>query len=167
MDTQDIQVNSPDVPQDKTASSGGDTDSQPPQSRPNESKSQADIASKQIHFSNKHKATVIEPPPDAVIAEIMSALGLEQPDGVLLMVGGSMLPDEEVASKLIQLFSRGLARAAADAKTVVVDGGRNSGVMAITGRGVADRGYKSSLIGVAPAKKVSLPGSSDGQRLGR
>lgn len=161
MDTQDIQASSPDTSQDKTDSST-DAGSQPPQPPPNSPKLQPGMTPTQIRFANKHGATVIVPPPDTPTADVVSALGLEQPDGVLLMVGGSMLSDEEVAAKLIQLFSRGLARAAADAKVAIIDGGRNSGVMAITGRGVADRGYKSPLIGVAPAKKITHPDSSAG-----
>jgi hypothetical protein len=39
-----------------------------------------------------------------------------------------------------------------------MDGGTQAGVMAIMGQGVADRGRKSNLLGVAPAGKVTYPG---------
>lgn len=40
----------------------------------------------------------------------------------------------------MQLFSRGIARAAVDAEALIMDGGTQAGVMAIMGQGVADRG---------------------------
>jgi hypothetical protein len=59
---------------------------------------------------------------------------------------------------LAQLFSRGIARTAVNVKAVILDGGRQSGIMAMMGQGVADRGYQSALIGVAPAHRVTYPG---------
>jgi len=116
------------------------------------------LTPQQVQFSNHNRAKLVIPPPDTNPADIIKALGLQQPDGLLLMVGGETKMADEVEAHLIQLFSRGLARAAADAEAMILDGGRDTRVMAMMGRGVADRGHKSVLVGVAPAKKVTFPG---------
>ncbi len=100
---------------------------------------------------------MIAPPPEADMAEVQSALGLDIPKAVLLIVRGSTEFEGDVESRLMQLLSRGIARAAADIEGVIIDGGRHTGVMAMMGQGVADRGHKSLLIGVAPASKVTYP----------
>jgi hypothetical protein len=56
------------------------------------------------------------------------------------------------------LFSRGIARAAADAEALIIDGGTQAGAMQIMGQSIVHRGRKSSLLGVAPAGKVTYPG---------
>ncbi len=75
------------------------------------------------------------------------------------MIGGADSLDEKVSLRLIQLFGRGIARAAADLKATIIDGGTEAGVMKMMGQGVADRGFKSTLIGVAPRELVAYPGS--------
>jgi hypothetical protein len=62
-------------------------------------------------------------------------------------------------SYLTQLFSRGIARSAVNTKAVIIDGGRQTSMMALMGQGVVDRGRRTTLIGVAPASKVTYPGS--------
>src|SRR6185295_9926627 len=42
---------------------------------------------------------------------------------------------------------------------VIIDGGTHAGIMALMGDGVAGRGYRTELIGVAPANKVTYPES--------
>jgi len=59
---------------------------------------------------------------------------------------------------LVQLFSRGIARIAAETGAMIIDGGTRAGVMELMGLGVADRGRKSILLGVPPAGMVTYPG---------
>jgi len=59
---------------------------------------------------------------------------------------------------LAQLFSRGIARTALSTGAAIIDGGRQRGAMAMMGQGVAERGRRTPLIGVAPAGKVTYPG---------
>lgn len=130
-------------------------------------KAQPGLAPQVIRFANRNTAKLIAPPPGAPVSQVISALGLQSPGGLLLMIGNVSPLDKEIELQLIQLFSRGLARAAADATAAIVTGGRSSGIAAITGRGVADRGHKSPLIGAAPAGKVSYPGGpADGSIAG-
>ena len=89
---------------------------------------------------------------------LIESLGISPPKKLILLIGGADKLDEKLTSRLTQLFSRGIARAAADAEALIIDGGTQAGVMQIMGQSIADRGRKSSLLGVAPAGKVTYPG---------
>ncbi len=110
-------------------------------------------------FPNKRRATAVFPNVDASAADILANLDIKPHKTVILIIGGADNIDEKLKPRLIQLFARGIARAAANADAVIIDGGTQSGVMAMMGQGVADRGCKCSLIGVAPLALVSYPGS--------
>ncbi len=118
---------------------------------------------KEIFFSNGNRAQLVAPSAGTKTADILETLGIQQPKAVIIVTGGAggldkdMESNEELRSRLIQLFSRGIARAAVDADALIIDGGTQSGVMALMGQGVADRGRKS-MLGVAPAGKVTYPG---------
>ncbi len=118
---------------------------------------------KEILFANGNRAQLVAPPAGTKAADILKTLGIQQPKAVIIVTGGAggldkdMESDEELRSRLVQLFSRGIARAAVDADALIIDGGTQSGVMALMGQGVADRGQKSILLGVAPAGKVTYP----------
>lgn len=118
----------------------------------------AAVTKKTIAFENNRSATAVFPPGTATGQDIAAALEIKDPKAVLLIIGGADSVDEKVSSRLIQLFGRGIARAAADLNAVIIDGGTKSGVMAMMGQGVADRGFKSTLIGVAPLGLVNYPG---------
>src|SRR6185503_710349 len=113
-----------------------------------------------LNFSNKGRATALFPTADISAGDIVAALGLKKYDAVILILGGAAGLEEKFKQRLIQLFGRGIARAAANANAVLIDGGTQSGVMAMMGQGVADRGHKCSLIGVAPKALVQYPGSA-------
>lgn len=87
----------------------------------------------------------------------MRSLGLAQPKAVILLSGGADEMDAEMMAGLTELFSRGIARAAADAGALVIDGGTASGVMKLMGQGIADRRRQTPLLGVVPSGKVSYP----------
>ncbi len=121
-----------------------------------------------VQFDNINRAKLVRVTNDAKGDEILQALGLTtQPKALITISGGAQLLDqkttldEHLDKRLTQLFSRGIARTAADIGAALIDGGANSGVMAMMGQGVADRGYKSPLIGVLPAPLVRYPGSAD------
>ena len=113
-----------------------------------------------ICFANNHQAFVVLPAADASPDGIVKALGISAPKAVILIIGGADSIDSKLMPKLTQLFGRGIARAALEAEAVIIDGGTQAGVMSLMGEGVAARGYKSTLIGVAPAGKVTYPGSA-------
>ncbi|MFQ5793679.1 MAG: DUF4231 domain-containing protein [Candidatus Bipolaricaulia bacterium] len=117
-----------------------------------------DESKKEILFPNGNRAQLVAPPAETSAANILHVLGIEQPKALLMIVGGAAGLDEELKSRLVQLFSRGIARAAADTGALIIDGGTQVGVMAMMGQGVVDRGRRSTLLGVAPAGKVTYPG---------
>jgi hypothetical protein len=113
---------------------------------------------KEIFFPNDNWAQLVAPPAGAEAADILHTLGIEQPKALIMISGSAAGLDEALKPHLVQLFSRGIARAAANMGALIIDGGTHAGVMAMMGQGVADRGRKSTLLGVAPAGKVTYPG---------
>lgn len=112
-----------------------------------------------ITFPNKREATAVFPAVAASAQEILKALGITQPKAVLLVIGGADSLDQKVSMRLTQLFGRGVARAAGELKALIIDGGTDAGVMKLMGQSVTDRGYRSTLLGVAPQALVNYPGS--------
>ena len=91
------------------------------------------------------------------IPALVPQLGLPDYGAVLAVIGSAATLDPQLLPRLAQLFGRGVARAAQQAAAVLVDGGTQAGVMALLGEAVAGLGYRSPLIGVAPAALVSYP----------
>ena len=116
------------------------------------------LVAQEVAFPNGNRAHFLFPSPGSSPSEILKALRLEHPKALLLLIGGAERMDEGLQARLLQLCSRGIARAAAEAEAVIIDGGTDAGVMAMIGQGVADRGHRSPLLGVAPEGAVSYPG---------
>lgn len=127
---------------------------------PNEDKKENQQDIEEIEFPNGNTAKVIRTEPLAPSTEILTQLEIEQPQALILNVGGSAEVDEKSKSLLMQLFSRGIARAAAEVEAMIIDRGTQWGVMQMMGEGVAARGRKSLLLGVAPENKVDYPGKT-------
>ena len=118
------------------------------------------IQPQEIVFPNKNRAKLVAASPGAPMASLIELLGISSPKNLILLIGGADKLDEKLTSRLTQLFSRGIARAAADAEALIIDGGTQAGVMQIMGQSIADRGHKSSLLGVAAAGESDLsPGA--------
>ena len=117
------------------------------------------IQPQEIVFPNNNGAKLVTASRDTPMASLIEALGISPPKKLILLIGGADKLDEKLTSRLTQLFSRGIARAAADAEALIIDGGTQAGVMQIMGQSIVDRGRKSSLLGVAPAGKVTYPGA--------
>jgi len=116
------------------------------------------IQPQQIVFPNNNGAKLVSVSRGTPMAGLIEPLGISPPKNLILLIGGADKLDEKLTARLTQLLSRGIARAAADAEALIIDGGTEAGVMQIMGQSIADRGRKSSLLGVAPAGKVTYPG---------
>ena len=112
----------------------------------------------EIIFPNGNRAILVTPPKGTSAVEILRVLDIPRPQALILVFGGASGLDETLTPLLLQLCSRGIARLAADMEALIMDGGTQSGVMAVIGQGVAERGRHSLLLGVAPAGKVTYPG---------
>ena len=115
------------------------------------------IKKKEIKFPNGNRAQLVRPAAGTPAADILKKLRIEQPETLIMIVGGADNVDESLNLLLVQLFSRGIARTAVETGAMIIDGGTRAGVMELMGQGVADRGRKSILLGVAPAGRVTYP----------
>ena len=119
--------------------------------------SQTIQSKKEICFPNCNRAYRLAAPVGTPAEHILKALDIKQPKALFLIVGGAAGLDESLKPRLVQFFGRGIARAAVDAGALIIDGGTQAGVMELIGRGVADQGRRSILLGVAPAGRVTYP----------
>src|SRR6187402_451846 len=120
------------------------------------------IPTESISFPKGRTALVLHPGAAGTVDDIASSLGLSSYEAVILFIGGANGIEPAVVPLLTQLISRGIARAAIEVNAVILDGGTRAGVMEMMGQGVADCGYKTSLIGVAPGAKVQAPAGTGG-----
>jgi len=116
---------------------------------------------KEISFPNCNNAYLVETPDCTSAIHTIKALDIPHPKTLFLIIGNADKLDASIKPPLIQLFGRGIARAAINTGALIVDGGTQAGVMELMGQGVADQGRKSILLGVAPAGKVTYPGGPE------
>lgn len=113
-----------------------------------------------IAFPNGHSAQLITVPLDIDPKQAIDKLSLKLPSALMMMSGDTKDLDKDVQQRLVQLFSRGIARVAIDMNVMLMDNGKTSDLVNIIGQSVADRGYKSALVGVSSAKQVTYPSQS-------
>jgi len=115
-----------------------------------------------IRFPNHHHSTqILTVPVEADSKQIIAELNLVPPRALIVLAGDSAQFDQvdpAIKPRLLQLITRGVARAAASSKADVMDGGHNCEIISMIGQGVEERGRKSRLIGVASARQASYPG---------
>ena len=124
-----------------------------------------------ISFENGNRAVVVTAPPDASVKEILDALEIASPRAVILLFGGASGLDNSRKAHLATLFADGVTPVAAELGALVIDGGTQSGVMAIMGEAVAQYPGTCQLLGIAPIGKIAhleiagASAASDGARL--
>ncbi|MDM8564896.1 DUF4231 domain-containing protein [Candidatus Halobeggiatoa sp. HSG11] len=110
-----------------------------------------------ITFPNKHSANLVKASSDVTPEQVMFKLPFTTPRSVIMMSGDTQGLDEATQQRLVQLFSRGLARTAINLDAVIIDNGKTSDLTTLIGQSIADRGYKSPLIGVTSSTQVNYP----------
>jgi SLOG in TRPM, prokaryote len=110
-----------------------------------------------ITFKNENRAVVITAPGDASTKAILDALEIASPRAVILLFGGAAGLENSRKTRLVTLFTEGLAPVAAELDALIIDGGTQSGVMAMMGAAVAGRPTRAQLLGVAPKGKIVHP----------
>jgi SLOG in TRPM, prokaryote len=110
-----------------------------------------------ITFENGNRAVVVTAPPDASAKEILDALEIPSPRAVILLFGGAAGLSDLRKAHLTTLFADGVAPAAAELSALIIDGGTQSGVMAMMGEAVARHPGKCQLLGIAPKGKITNP----------
>lgn len=116
------------------------------------------LITQEVVFPNGNRAHLLVSSSETSPSEIAKALHFQRPEALMLVIGGAEGLDESLKARLIRLCSRGIAQAAAEARAMIIDGGTDAGVMAMIGQGIADRGHRSTLLGVAPEGAVTYPG---------
>ena len=118
------------------------------------------INRQEIHFPQGNRALAVISPSGTHISDIVQALGIPQPKAVIMIAGGASKMGEHVRPDLSQLFTDGIAQVAASNEALIVDGGTQTGVMALIGLGVSKQPQRPILLGISPAENVTYPGKS-------
>jgi hypothetical protein len=111
-----------------------------------------------ITFDNGNHAVVVTAGRDADAQTILKTLDITQPHALIMVFGGAKGLDDSRKARLVEVFTNAIAPAAAELGALVMDGGTQSGVMAMMGEAFAQAGRRSQLLGIAPAGKVTYPG---------
>ena len=114
-----------------------------------------------ISFENGKRAVVINAARDASAKEILDPLGIASPRAVILLFGGAAGLDDSRKAHLATLFAEGVTPVAAELGALIIDGGTQSGVMAMMGEAVAAHPGTGHLLGIAPEGKIAHPELSD------
>jgi hypothetical protein len=117
-------------------------------------------APKMVAFPNGRSARLLSVTRDRNPRQVLSDLDLTPPQALIVIAGGAGNMSPKHARRLAPFFSLGIARAAKKCAALIVDGGTQAGVMALMGEGVADQGYQTDLLGIAPTGKIALPGAA-------
>ena len=112
-----------------------------------------------ITFGNGNHAVVVTARRDTDAQTILNSLGIAQPRALIMVFGGAKGLDDSRKARLAELFRDAIAPAAAESGALIIDGGTQSGVMAMMGEALARDGRGCQLLGIAPARKVRYPGS--------
>ena len=110
-----------------------------------------------ITFENGNRAVVITAPRDASAQAIFDALEITSPRAVILLFGGAAGLDDSRKARLATLFANGVTPVATELDALIIDGGTQSGVMAIMGEAVSQSTGKCQLLGIAPRGKIMHP----------
>ena len=111
-----------------------------------------------ITFDNGNQAVVVTAGRDTDAQTILQALEIAKPHALIMVFGGAKGLDDSRKARLAELFTNAVAPMAVELGVLVIDGGTQSGVMAMMGEALARDGRGSQLRGIAPAGKVTYPG---------
>ncbi len=122
---------------------------------------------KKIVFANGNQAKYVEQASGASVDDMIKSLGVRQPETIIISLGGAKDLDTDKIAKLTHMYSRGVADAAEDLDALIIDGGTDSGVMAMMGQSLRNRKKKLALLGIAPEGKILLSDSQVPDETGR
>jgi hypothetical protein len=117
---------------------------------------------REITFANGNRAQAVLAPVGTQADELASMLGIRAPRNAILITGGASAMDKESDDKLFPLLMNGVVHPATSLDALIIDGGTQTGVMALIGLGVAQQQHKPPLLGVAADGMVLYPGKTTG-----
>jgi predicted Rossmann-fold nucleotide-binding protein len=89
--------------------------------------------------------------------EMLKQLGIQPGLPVIVFMGGAAKMNVEDATRLERAIYDGVARAAVELETIVVDGGTDSGTMGLLNAGLRKLNFHGIYIGIAPGSLTHLP----------
>ncbi len=110
-----------------------------------------------INFPNGRTARMVRVSAETPPGVVLSSLGVKSPHALVILSGGADKMNPERMASVSPLLENGLVPLVVRGRMAILDGGTNSGVMALVGEAVARYGVTVPLIGVCPAGKVSWP----------
>ncbi|WP_416666286.1 hypothetical protein [Egbenema bharatensis] len=113
------------------------------------------LRSFRVTFPRRQTAQVIYV--EHQLAAALDELGLARSRPTLVLTGGANHLDRRAARRLQQFFKHCLVPLAETLQLTVIDGGTDSGVMRLMGRGRSRHRATFPLVGIAPASKIHLP----------
>lgn len=99
--------------------------------------------------------------PEALPAAL-DEIGLSAGRPVVVVIGGAARIDAALLDLLYPLVRDGVVAPASRLGALLIDGGTDSGIMALAGRARAELGAEIVLMGVAPKGRVAAPGVDGG-----
>jgi hypothetical protein len=116
------------------------------------------IKSKEITFSNRKTARMVEASANVAARDIINALSLEPPKAIILIFGGAANNLEPSSNSYLEQIFACLAQLTLDIDGLIIDGGTEFGVMKLMGQKVAEIQFKPpQILGIAPSGKVTYP----------
>ena len=117
------------------------------------------VNSATVTTPGERQQRVIAIPANGPMERVITGAGLAVGRPVVVLIGGAAKLDELVAD-MRALIRDGVIATAQGEGATVVDGGTDSGVMAIAGQARNELGATVPLVGVAPIAKVDYPGAA-------
>lgn len=119
------------------------------------------LRTEEICFAQGRTARLVRLAAHAAARDVSAALGLKPHKLLLLLLGGADKIEPE-RRPYIKEFVQEVIRAALESEAVIIDGGTESGIMAMAGQAATEIAKgQVALIGVAPEAKVTWPNRTD------
>ena len=99
----------------------------------------------EIFFPNGNRALAVIAPIGTRATDLVRVIGIPQPGSLIILAGGAAGMDVGAASNIGRLLTDGIAHIAATHVALIIDGGTQSGVMELMGRGVAKQQQRPAL----------------------
>ncbi len=109
----------------------------------------------QINLEGGNRALMVQARARTPVASMTAALGIAGPRPVLLVIGGADGLSKAAEPSIRTLVDAGVVPAVETVGPVVVDGGTDAGIMAIVGGAIAAAHVQVTVLGVAPAGRVT------------
>ena len=114
----------------------------------------------QIDFGDGRRARVVVASAADEAGTILSALGLNVTDAVLMIFGGAALMEAGLETQVAAAVREAILPVAAAHNALILDGGTQAGIMEIVGKTSASFVPRPILLGVAPFGVVTFPGKA-------